>query len=163
MVVALTSVSLVQIIQLLQWRVRPAWARQLQRPQDTKQTLQSALFARNKQRNSLWRSQLPTRRFWNSQDRAKMVMDTILKSADALENWQVKTSNPRMHHGTEHATRTLYTQECARELKRGMKRTWLLGADPTEESPPKVAHQSVVLSLVLSMFHMKENNVSSAT
>ena len=72
------------------------------------------------------------------------------------------TLNPRMHHGTEHATSTLYTQECARELKRGMKRTWLLGADTTEESPPKSAHHIVVLLLVLSLFRMKENSVSSA-
>ena len=37
-----------------------------------------------------------------------------------------------------------------------MNRTWLLGADPTEKSPPKAAHQSVVFSLVLSRFHMKK-------
>ena len=77
MVVGLTSVSLVCTIQLLQWRVRPAWASQLQKPQDTTQTSQSALFAKNKQRNCLWRSQLPTVRFWNSQETGQnMVMDT---------------------------------------------------------------------------------------
>ena len=77
MVVGLTSVSLVCTIQLLQWRVRPAWARQLQKPQDTTQTSQSASFAKKNQRNCLWRSQLPTGRFWNSQETGQnMVMDT---------------------------------------------------------------------------------------
>ena len=67
---------------------------------------------------------MPNVRFWNSQETGQnVVMDTIQKSADALENQQVKTLNPRMHHGTEHATSTLYAQECARELKRGMKKT----------------------------------------
>ena len=55
--------------------------------------------------NCLWKNKLLTTRFWNSQERC-MVMDTILKSADALENWQVTTLNPRMHHGTEHAAST---------------------------------------------------------
>ena len=51
---------------------------------------------------------MPTVKFWNSQETGQnMVMDTILKAADALENWQVKTLNPRMHHGTEHATSTM--------------------------------------------------------
>ena len=83
--------SIVLIIQLLQWRVRLAWACQPHRPQDTTQTWQSALFAKNKQRSCMWRSQLPTTRFWNPQETGQcLVMDTIPKSANALENWQTR-------------------------------------------------------------------------
>ena len=132
----LTSVSLVWSTQLLQWRFRLAWARQLQRPQDTTQTSHSASFAKNKMRNCLWGSELPTVRFWNSQERgycdghypevSRRLGKLTVKDLEAKgASW----------HGTCYP-HTVHTGMCKRG-KRGKKIIWLLGTGPTEKSPLK--------------------------
>ena len=59
-----------------------------------------------------------------------------------LTSQDLKSKDASLHRSCYQHT---VTQKCTTELKRGMKRTWILGADPTEESPQEIAHQSVVL------------------